>query len=242
MNCQLPRPDTRRNLITRRAQIAYLARGSVRSLATSGSKQPEQALPAHGTWMNKGIRVGKKSFANLAGLPGILPDRQRHVNHDRRANDVISRDAAPEAAVKRIEAVVAHHKIALVRNFEGKLLLARFAAPERVIFAESLAVDPDSAVMYVDRVAGQTDDALHVVRLIGRERWLEDDDLLAFGIAPERDVPVGEGHASVVADAAHDEVVADEKSVFHRAGRNDAGLADGAVDEEKREAHPEPGD
>jgi len=63
-----------------------------------------------------------------------------------------------------------------------------------------------------------------------------------LGLRQKRHVPIGEGHAGVVADAAHDEVIADEKRILHRAGRNDARLADRAVDEEKHQADPEPGD
>src|SRR4029077_13999799 len=105
-----------------------------------------------------------------------------------------------------------------------------------------LPIDPDRAFVEVDGIARQADDALHVVRLIGREGRLEDDDLLALGIAPERHVPVGERNAGVIANAAHDEVVADEESILHRAGGDDARLADGAVDQKKSEPYPEPGD
>src|SRR5438309_1175041 len=55
-------------------------------------------------------------------------------------------------------------------------------------------------------------------------------------------MPVGERHTGVIADTAHDEVIADEQRVLHRAGGNDARLADRAVDEQKNEADPEPGD
>ena len=96
--------------------------------------------------------------------------------------------------------------------------------------------------MNVDGITGQADDALDVVRCIGRERWLEDDDLLAVRIAPERHVPAGKGDAGVVADTAHDEVIADQQGIFHGARGNDAGLADGPVDEHEGERHPEPSD
>src|SRR5581483_11000998 len=96
--------------------------------------------------------------------------------------------------------------------------------------------------MNLDRIARQADHALDVVRGIGGEGRLEDDDLLAFWIAPEGDMQIGEGHTGVVSDAAHDEVVADEQRVLHGAGGNHASLADGAVDEEECESDPEPGD
>src|SRR5258706_12559444 len=53
---------------------------------------------------------------------------------------------------------------------------------------------------------------------------------------------VREWNSRVVADAAHDEVIADKQRVLHRAGRNDACLTDGAINEEKYETDPEPGD
>src|SRR5260370_1188126 len=118
----------------------------------------------------------------------------------------------------------------------------RFAGANGVVFNEFLAVDPDGAVAEIDGVAREADDAFDVVRLIGGERRLEDDDLLALGIAPQGHVPIGEGHARIVPDAAHDEVIADEQCVLHRAGTNDARLPDRAVDEQKGEADPEPGD
>src|SRR5579871_4122017 len=96
--------------------------------------------------------------------------------------------------------------------------------------------------MNLDRIARQADHALDVVRGIGREGRLEDDDLLAFWIAPQRNMQIGEGHTGVVSDAAHDEVIADEQRILHGAGGDNASLADGAVDEEKCESHPEPSD
>src|SRR5580704_4877696 len=132
---------------------------------TPGSKRSEQALPSHGTRMDDSIRIGFKSLANLSGLPGILPDIERHINHDRRADNVISRNTTPEAAVIGIAAIVAHHKITFVRNCEGKLQVARLAAAKRIVFAELLTIDPDRAVVNVDSFARKTDDALDVVRL-----------------------------------------------------------------------------
>ena len=111
-----------------------------------------------------------------------------------------------------------------------------------VLFHELLPVDPHSAVMNVHGVAGEPDDTFHIVRLVRRKGRLEDDDLLPLGTAPERDVQIGEGHACVVPDAAHDEVVADKQRAFHRARGDDARLADRAIDKKKGEADPEPCD
>ena len=54
-------------------------------------------------------------------------------------------------------------------------------------------------------------------------------------------MPSGERNAGVVADAADDQMIADEDGVFHRAARNHARLHERAFDEEEREDHPEPG-
>src|SRR5262249_21306290 len=70
----------------------------------------------------------------------------------------------------------------------------------------------------------------------------EDDDLLTLRIPPQRAMPIGEWNASVIADTAHDQVIADQQRVFHRAGRNHARLADRAVDQHERERYPEPSD
>src|SRR5438445_10083481 len=96
--------------------------------------------------------------------------------------------------------------------------------------------------MNVHSLAGQSDDALYVVWRVRSKRRLEDNHLLAFGRTPKGHMPVGERHTGVIADTAHDEVIADEQRVLHRAGGNDARLADRAVDEQKNEADPEPGD
>src|SRR5947209_15387278 len=45
-----------------------------------------------------------------------------------------------------------------------------------------------------------------------RIKWgAEDNDLLPMRIAPERHVPARKGHAGIVAQAAHDQVIADEE-------------------------------
>src|SRR5712664_40487 len=190
-------------------------------------KSPENPVPAHDSGMQEGIRVGKKPLANLPRLPGIRCGFERHVDHHRRADHIFSRHTAPESAVHGITTIIAHDEIAILRNPVRKLhvLLAvwsqsrrcRFGGTSGVILDEFLSVDPDGAIVNVDCFTRQADDALHIIGLIGSEGRLENHDLLALGRTPERHVPIGEGHARVVADAAHDEVIADEQRVFHRA-------------------------
>src|SRR5215467_8646918 len=71
-------------------------------------KGAEEALPAHRAGMQDGVRIGVEALANMTGLPGILRNIERHIDHDRSADDVVSRDRAPEAAVVRIGPIVAH--------------------------------------------------------------------------------------------------------------------------------------
>jgi hypothetical protein len=59
---------------------------------------------------------------------------------------------------------------------------------------------------------------------------LEDYDLLPRGISPEWHVNICKWHAGVVADTAHDQVIADEQRILHRARRNHARLPNRAID------------
>src|ERR1700730_13799850 len=211
-------------------------------LGTLSLKSPEQSLPAHQTRMNQRVRVGKEALANLPGLPGVGRDVERHIYHYRRADNIFAWNAAPEAAVVRIAAIVAHHEITVVRNFVRLPQIVRIAAANCVAFVQPLTVHPHRTIVDINGISRQADNALHVVRGIRREGWFENDDLLAMRIAPQRHMPIREGHARVVADAAHDQVIADQQRVLHRSRRNHARLADRAVDEQKNQRYPEPRD
>src|SRR5271154_3572298 len=76
----------------------------------------KQSPPSHHAGMQYGARVGQESFADLTGLPGIRRHVERHINHDWRPDDVVARNAAPEAAVIRIRAIITHREITIVRN------------------------------------------------------------------------------------------------------------------------------
>src|SRR4029077_879230 len=67
-------------------------------------------------------------------------------------------------------------------------------------------------------------------------------NLLALRTAPQRDVQIGERDAGVVTDAAHDQVISDQQSVFHGAGRDHASLTNRAIDQHKNQSDPDPGD
>src|SRR5581483_10120220 len=240
------RPRITRNV--RYPQNSSRTGGRLRGTAGPGvgdSERPEKSSPPDTPRMDEHAGVREKTRAVLAGLPGIGRRIQGHVNQHGRTDDVAARNATPEAAVIGILAIVAHHEITFVRNAVGDLYVGGSDAlrpAERVVFFEAFAVDPDGAVVNIHGIPGQADDALDVVGRSGIERRLKNDDLLALGIAPQRNVKIGEGDACIVAEAAHDEVIADEQRVLHGAGGNHARLTDGAVDQQKHQPDPEPRD
>src|SRR5882757_9618793 len=209
---------------------------------TISLKSPEQSLPAHQAGMDQRIRVSKKALANLAGFPGVRRNVERHIYHHRRADYVFARHATPKAAVVGIAAIVAHHEITIVRNFDRGMQVVGIGAAGGVAFFKPGAVHPYGAVANIDGISRETDDSLDIVRRVRGERRLEDNYLLAMRIAPQRHMPIREGHAGIVADAAHDQVIADKQRVFHRAGRNHSRLADGAINQQKNQGYPKPGD
>src|SRR5256885_13678271 len=174
------------------------------------SKNMEQAPPANGAGMEDAVYIRGEARTEIAGLPGVFRGVERHVNQHGRADNIFARNAAPEARIERILTVVAHGEITfrryLVRKnlfFVGKCAFVgagrrRIRWSARVRLFKAFAVDPDGALTDVDYIAGKADDALDVVRLIGIERRLEDDDLLAFRIAPQRNVNVCERDSGVV--------------------------------------------
>jgi len=55
-------------------------------------------------------------------------------------------------------------------------------------------------------------------------------------------LPAREWNARVVTDAAQNQMVADQNRILHRAAWNHARLHQRALDEQKHQNHPEPGD
>src|SRR6202000_2519194 len=61
-------------------------------------------------------------------------------------------------------------------------------------------------------------------------------------VAPQRYVIAREGNTGIEADAADDQVIADQYRILHRAAGNHAGLNKRAFDDEKGQNYPNPGD
>src|SRR5260221_4341501 len=214
----------------------------------------KQPPPANFAGMNHRVGVSGNAIENRAGAPRLARGFNGHINDDRRADDVFARDAAGEAAVERIAAIIAHYENTAGRDgvredispsserAEIVVRVSGLGAADSVVFAKAGTVDPDAAVMNIHGFARQADHPLDDVRRFAGNDGAENDNLLAIRRAPQRLVNIGERNADVVAEAAHDEVVADEQSIFHGLGGNDASLADGGIDEEKNQNDPSPCD
>src|ERR1700756_3770601 len=175
--------------------------------------------------MKQSIPVRPKTLRDIA-IPCVTGSVDGHVDGHGRAKNGAAWNATPVTTVVGIAAVVAHHKVLIFRNGyrhsperrEQFIVRRNFRRTGRIGLLQLRAVDPDGTVANVDLVAGQADDALDEIRLVwltvGR---LEDDDLLALGFAPQGNVNIGERDAGIVADATHDEMIADEQRVFHGA-------------------------
>src|SRR5882724_2546393 len=190
-------------------------------------KSVEEALPADDAGMQDGVGVRERAFADLAGFPSVRGNVERHIDHHGGADDVVTRNAAPDAAVVGIGTIVAHHDVAILGNMvwesdlgESERSASRssgIGGAEGVRLVELAAVDEDGAVAKIDVIAGQADGAFDEIGGVRSVRRLEDNNLLALRVAPQRQVKAGEGHAGIVAQAAHDEVIADQQGVFHGA-------------------------
>src|SRR5215475_5099534 len=75
-----------------------------------GLKEMKQTPPADFRWMNNGVGVSRNAVEDFAGAPGFMRRIDGHVNHYRRTDDVVARNATDEAAVQGIFAIVAHNE------------------------------------------------------------------------------------------------------------------------------------
>src|ERR1700731_3707997 len=142
-------------------------------------KYMKQSSPSHATGMQDSVGVRKKTLPNLPWLPGVRWRIQRHINHHRRANNILARNAAPEAAVIGVAAVVAHHKITIVGDFIRRVQLIGLARTHGIRLGKFATIDPHRSIVDIDTIARQPDHALHIIRRIRRKWWLENYYLLA---------------------------------------------------------------
>src|ERR1700688_411757 len=147
-------------------------------------KYMKQSSPSHATGMQDSVGVRKKTLPNLPWLPGVGRRIQRHINHHWRANNILARNTAPEAAVIRVAAIVAHYKITIIGNFIRGVQLIGLAGSHYIRLGEFLTVDPHGSIVDINTIARQPYHALHVIRGIRGERRPENNYLLAFWIAP----------------------------------------------------------
>src|SRR5262249_909506 len=166
------------------------------------SENVKQTPPTNSAGMEDSVYVRREACAEIPRLPRAFRRFDRHVDDNRRSNDVLARHTAPEARVERILPVVAHREVTLWRNFVGENLFfsgefafvragrRRATCADGVVLFEALAVNPDRAFANINNVSGHTDDAFHIVRLIGIERRLENNNLLPLRIAPQRNVNI----------------------------------------------------
>src|ERR1700693_3662087 len=140
-------------------------------------KYMKQSSPSHAAGMQDSVGICKKTLPNLPWLPRVRRRIQRHINHHWRPNNILARNAAPEAAVIRVAAIVAHYKITIVGNFIWGVQLIGLAGPDSIGLGELLPVDPHSSIVDIHTIARQADHALHIIRRIRRERRLENNYL-----------------------------------------------------------------
>src|SRR4029077_7313022 len=131
-------------------------------------------------------------------------------------------------------------EITFLGNLIRHVQIVPLAGPGRVVLGKFLSIDPHAALVNVHRFTWKADDAFHDIRIFLRDKRSETHELTAFRIAPQRQMQVSEGNAGVVADAAHDQVVADQESVLHGPRRNHARLAKRAVHKQENENDPHP--
>src|SRR5439155_870212 len=104
----------------------------------------------------------------------------------------------------------------------------------RIGLDERSAVHVHLAAADLDPVAGRPDDPLDEVSPLVL-RVLEHDDVAPVRAAEARHVPRGERHLRTEEEFVHEDVVADEQRVHHRAGRDREGLDHERPDDEGEE-------
>src|ERR1700719_437059 len=214
----------------------------VQNWADPWLKSRKQPTPAHQPRVKQGVGIGVKSFAHLTRLPSVLTRLYGHINHHRRADDIGLGHKAPVPAIPRIFAIIAKNEVAARGNGNRAEVVDRVRRIMAVRLADGFAVNEDAALADLYAVSGHSDQALDEIFIAVRKRRMEDDHLLAARFAPEADVITRKQQPDVVAEPAHEQMIADEQRALHGSGGNHAGLHHRAGNQEKRERHPNPGE
>src|SRR5262249_5903194 len=149
---------------------------------------------------------------------------------------------APVAAIPGVFAIVAEHEIVALGNGYWAEIFRWVRRIVPVRLAQRLAIYEHSSLTDLHRIARHSDQPLYEVVLVAGDRRLKYHHLLALGLAPETDVIAREGQANVVAEPAHEQMVADEQRTLHGSRRNHAGLHHRAGNQEKCQSYPAPGE
>ena len=187
----------------------------------------------------------------------------RPINQDGTAHDGVAVHESPVAAIQTAVTIIAEHEIMIRGNDEFAILdvienpIGPFAARrdfdevaigrgkiitkgifvsgivDDVRLIEPRAINVDIAVDDANAVAGQTDDAFDVVRVIF-ERKFEDDDIAAADGAVRQKFFIP-GAATAEDKFVHEYMIADQQGGFHGWRRNFEGLHHESGAEEREE-------
>ena len=148
---------------------------------------------------------------------------------------IVSRNAAPDSGCRRnsprLSPITKYWSFGTTKGMSLEWrqqfrMIGKFCRTGGVILLQLLTVDPHASTVDIDCFARQADYPLDQIRLavcVGRP---ENDDLLAVRIPPKGHMQIRERHAGIVAQPAHDQVIANQQRSFHRSGGNHTRLSD----------------
>ena len=199
-------------------------------------------MPAHQARMQQRVQVREEAFPSLARLPGIVGRLDGHIDEHGRAQDVGFGHEAPVTAVKGIVAIIAQDKVAARGHGDRAVVIGRVGRAVAIGLGQRRAVDHKRLPGgFPRRSPGMPISRLMKSCVRARNRRAKNDHLLTARLAPEAQMVVREGHAGVVAEAAHEQMIADEQRLLHGTRGNHAGLHHRAGDQQERQRHPAPG-
>src|SRR5712691_8829166 len=149
----------------------------------------------------------------------------RPVNQESLAADLLAPDESPVPAVLGVVPIVAHNEVRALRHHE-RIAPVQIAAMARghgrdgagpdVGLVDEAAVEYDPVVLHLHGVAPDPDDALDEVTALV-VRVLEHDDVAVVRLPQPGQVHVRERQLCAVEELVHEDVVADQQRVHHRA-------------------------